>query len=135
MKSYSPEQELYDAVYANLQSLAQGNPGFSVYTHSPSADAPYPFVKLGPVQIVPVATKTALLASIYLDINVWGSKENRGKVSTIAINILRGLSKIKRTSSFAIEMNMARSSYLVRPDQSTQDDLWVAEVTTEWSLR
>lgn len=135
MQSYSPEQELYDAVYAKLRSLAKKEPGFSIYTHSPPANAPYPFAKIGMIQVVPLATKTTLLANIYLNISVWGSKWDRGKIAKIATDILRNLSTVRRTKSFAIEMNLARSTYLVRPDQSTQDDLWVAEVSTEWVLR
>lgn len=135
MQSNSPEQELYDAIYAEIESLALQEPGFSIYTHSPSPEASYPFVRLGMTQLVPIATKTALLADMYQNISVWGSKWDRGKVSTIATSILEKLSRIKRTESFAIEMNVARSTYLVRPDQSTQDDLWVAEVSTEWVLR
>lgn len=135
MKSLSPDQELYDVVFRTLESLAKEKLGFSIYTHSPPKTAPYPFVKLGPVQVVPLATKDVLLARIFLDLNVWGAASDRGKVAGIAIEILRNLSQIQRTDSFAVTLNAAKSGYLVRPDQSSGEDLWTAEVTTEWQLR
>lgn len=135
MKSCSPEQEVYDVVFKILQSLAEDSPGFSVYTHNPPRGAKYPFVKPGMVQVVPLATKTALLATLHFDLDVWGDKEDRGKISAIALQILHSLSRVRKTESFHVEMNLAKSSYLVRPDQTSEEDLWVAEVTTEWLLQ
>lgn len=74
----NPQQELYDALFIRSQDL-----GFDTYDHLPleGEPAPYPFVVVGETQTVKSATKTALQAEFYITCHVWGSEEQRLRVS------------------------------------------------------
>ena len=74
----SPEQELYDYFYAFSQSA-----GYKTYDHLPmqKENAPYPFVIVGDIQVVPTATKTSLNGNVLITIDIWGDKKQRLTVS------------------------------------------------------
>lgn len=82
----SPEQELYDYFYAFSQTA-----GYKTYDHLPMKQehAPYPFVIIGDIQVVPSATKTSLNGNVLVTIDIWGDKKQRFTVSGMAERFFR----------------------------------------------
>lgn len=82
----SPEQELYDYFYAFSQSA-----GYKTYDHLPmqQENAPYPFVIVGDIQVVPNATKTSLNGNVLITIDIWGDKKQRFTLSGMAERFFR----------------------------------------------
>lgn len=82
----SPEQELYDYFYAFSQSA-----GYKTYDHLPmqQENAPYPFVIVGDIQVVPTATKTSLNGNVLITIDIWGDKKQRFTISDMAERFFR----------------------------------------------
>ena len=82
----SPEQELYDYFYSFSKSS-----GYKTYDHLPmqQENAPYPFVIIGDIQVVPTATKTSLNGNVLITIDIWGDKKQRFTVSGMAERFFR----------------------------------------------
>jgi hypothetical protein len=127
----TPDQDLYDAIFAASVAL-----GYSTYQHNPPETATYPFVRIGNVQLVPIATKSYLLADVYANIDVWGSAKSRKKVSEMAHKLIHAVSRIKQLpGGLLLSVNFDTSSVEVMTDNSTNDDLWRARVSLHLTLR
>lgn len=76
----SPEQDMFDWFFK-----WSVNNGYDTYDYLPpeSEHVAYPFVYVGNVQGVPDATKTELTGSVYLNIDIWGTRKQRLTVSQI----------------------------------------------------
>ncbi|QHJ83644.1 MAG: hypothetical protein [Caudoviricetes sp.] len=70
----SPEQDVFDWFF----KLSLNN-GYDTYDYLPpeKEKVSYPFVYIGNVQGVPNATKTELVGSVYLNIDIWGTRKQR----------------------------------------------------------
>ena len=125
----TPDQDIFDLVYSKSVSL-----GYDTYLFNPPSKAKYPFVKLGSVQTVPISTKSRLLATVYQSVDIWGSYESRAEISKMAQNLLYAVSKLNN-KNYSWNLNYRNSSVEVMADNSTNDDLWRARISLEWSLR
>ncbi len=124
----TPDQDIFDLVYKKSSEL-----GYTTYLFNPPKAA-YPFVHLGSVQTVPISTKTRLLATVYQNIDIWGSYEDRAKISEMAQKLLYAVGKLEN-KNYSWQLNYNNSSVEVMADNSTNDDLWRARISLEWSLR
>lgn len=52
-------------------------------------NAPYPFVIIGDMQVVPNATKTSLNGNVLITIDIWGDKQQRFTISNMAERFFR----------------------------------------------
>lgn len=105
--------------------------GFEVYPTIPDASAPYPFVAIGEIQIIPSRTKDKLLGVISVRVDVWGKKNHRVEVSEI-------IGKIRALSS-EIPLNYRILTYKsdnsrVMEDRSTSDLLWHGIIFLELAI-
>lgn len=127
----TPDQDLYDAIFAASLAL-----GYTTYQHNPPATAAYPFVQMGGVQLVPIATKSFLLANLYASVDVWGDAKSRKTVSEMAHKLMHAVSRIKQLpGGLLLSVNFDSSSVEVMTDNSTNDDLWRARISLNLSLR
>ena len=121
----SPDQQLYDAVFT--ASLSQG---YTTYPFNPPPGTTYPYVKLGAIQIVPTATKSYLIGTAHITIDIWGDKKSRKKVSEMAHNLITAISKVKQTTEgMRLHMDREAANTEVMVDNSTPEDLWRARIS------
>lgn len=84
------------------------NSGYSTYDHLPleSENAPYPFVVIGSVQILPVVTKSALQGQIIANVDVWGDGEGRFKVSQMMNDIFVQSSQPVELDGYSVRLKI-----------------------------
>lgn len=110
----SKDQLLYDLIFQNL--IEQG---YDVYDFLPPVEVKYPFIHLGEVSMQPIPTKSVWLGEAEIIINVWGSGNDRKKVSDIMNKI------IKENTSFSIFMLIpSRTNLRILRDNTTSNNLW-----------
>lgn len=114
----SPEQELYDYFYAFSQSA-----GYKTYDHLPmqKENAPYPFVIVGDIQVVPTATKTSLNGNVLITIDIWGDKKQRFNVSDMAERFFRAAIGQVLTDDYRFYGRVEDQSKEFTQDQSVPD--------------
>lgn len=130
MARKTPDQDLFDALFKVSRDL-----DYLTYPHKPPRTAKYPMVHIGDVQLIPIATKSYLLATLHAQLDVWGDETQRRDVSDMAHALMERISRIKELSGgYRISMNYEASSVQVMTDNSTDDNLWRANVSLEFSL-
>lgn len=114
----SPEQEIYDYFYAFSRSS-----GYKTYDHLPmqKENAPYPFVIVGDIQVVPTATKTSLNGNVLITIDIWGDKKQRFTVSDMAERFFRAAIGQVLTDDYRFYGRVEDQSKEFTQDQSIPD--------------
>lgn len=122
-------QSLYDTLFRMYQELG------SVHASNPPQDAPYPFINLGMIQIIPRVTKSHWMAIAEVTVDVWGDSTDRGKVSSLANQVV-GSSHHLRTleSGHDVRLIPQNSTIELMVDQSTDSDLWRAIVRLQFEV-
>lgn len=124
-----PDQDVYDAIYRACLSN-----GYTV-ADNPEKELTVPFVDIGVIEIIPNPTKTGLKGSVVAYFNVYGDWTQRKRVSDIASNILRDLSKLNYTQGgYRIGIEYRETSVAVRRDVHPNSENWVADVRTHFNL-
>lgn len=125
--SKQPDQMLHDEVF----KLARGA-GLSVYLSLPDDKAPYPFVVMGETQLVPIPTKSFLLAEVSLSVHVWGKKTQRKQVSDMLGQLLVACGGIRQAGghSWAIK---GSDSHLMK-DDSTLETLYHGVLNVDFNM-
>ena len=114
----SPEQELYDYFYSFSKSS-----GYNTYDHLPmqQENAPYPFVIIGDIQVVPTATKTSLNGNVLITIDIWGDKRQRFTISGMAERFFRAAIGQVLTDDYRFYGRVEDQSKELTQDQSVPD--------------
>lgn len=122
-------QSLYDTLFRLYQEHG------SVYASNPPQDEPYPFIHLGMIQIIPRVTKSHWMAIAEVTVDVWGDSTDRGKVSSLANQVV-GSSHHLRTleSGHDVRLIPQNSTIELMVDQSTASDLWRAIVRLQFEV-
>lgn len=117
----APTQELYDWFYTQLTAQ-----GWNVHSALPQEDTPdmYPFVVIGQAMQTLGGTKTSLNGSIALDIDVWGSAEQRFTVGGMGDTILRNVIGSIETSSYNFYANPNEQLLTVSSDTSVPNKVY-----------
>lgn len=82
------EQELFDTIYSKCLAITN-----NTYDYLPMEDEPvdYPFIHVGNLNTITMRTNTSLGGQFTLTIDIWGTKEQRIKVSEIGDKLLKML--------------------------------------------
>lgn len=107
-------QALFDGVFKKCLEL-----GYKTYDYLPSSKVSYPFVHLGEVSIVPIATKTLWLGEASIAVHVWGDGRDRKKVTDIVNDLLKNLREVEH---FTIVPNEVYTR--IFKDDTTSNTLW-----------
>lgn len=128
--SKAPDQSLYDHIMKK-QSII----GRPFYAFNPPDTAPYPFVQVGSVQVIPRSTKSHLIGTLFAMIDVWGDRSSRMLVSDIANQLFESLGADRSTSDgYLIQLEQDGSSIEMMIDNSTSHDLWRARMSLQFKL-
>ena len=129
--SKTPDQYLYDLIFSTALDL-----GYTIYDFNPPLGTPYPFVRIGNVQVVPQATKSWLLGNFYVDVDIWGDSTDRRTVSDMAQAVFKAAGTYYKSSSgYALALVPGMSGIQIRTDTTTDQDLWRAMISLTFKLR
>ena len=123
MEYKSPDQQLYDSVFAICIGLFGEDKVFD-YLPMPEQKAPYPFVYIGESQESDKATKDIIIGQIAQTIHVYGVQEERSTVTGMVGKILTKLRKLKVTDNFKVSIMDSKTVKKTIQDTSTSIPLW-----------
>ena len=112
-----PQQQLFDRMF--MASLAND---YSTYTHKPPDGTPYPFVELGYTQLLPRQTKTHILGTVFMQINVWGTINDRRTVSDMTFKMFESARFLDQTDSLKWRMIPSGSDYQILKERTESND-------------
>ncbi|OAU78887.1 phage major structural protein, partial [Lacticaseibacillus rhamnosus] len=97
--------------------------GYKTYDHLPmqQENAPYPFVIVGDIQVVPTATKTSLNGNVLITIDIWGDKKQRFTISDMAERFFRAAIGQVLTDDYRFYGRVEDQSKEFTQDQSVPD--------------
>lgn len=125
----SVDQQAFDAIYKVSDAL-----GYSTYVELPDAKEPYPFVVLGEVQIIPLATLSGMLGRVVATIDVWGTSDSRREVASMCQSLLVNSNYLAmQTIDASLDANA--SNFRILRDDSTDSVLWHGVLSLEFNLR
>nr|DAK22444.1 MAG TPA: hypothetical protein [Caudoviricetes sp.] len=125
----SVDQQAFDAIYKVSDAL-----GYSTYVELPDAKEPYPFVVLGEVQIIPLATLSGMLGRVVATIDVWGTSDSRREVASMCQSLLVNSNYLAmQTIDASLDANA--SNFRILRDDSTESVLWHGVLSLEFNLR
>lgn len=116
----SPEQEIYDYFYSLSQQF-----GYETYDHLPmeNESAPYPFVLVGDMQLIPDSTKTSLNGDVILTLDIWGNRKQRFTVSQMAERFFHAAIGHITTENYHFVGRANDQSKEITQDQSVPDTI------------
>ena len=121
--------QAFDAIYKVSDAL-----GYSTYVELPDAKEPYPFVVLGEVQIIPLATMSGMLGRVVATIDVWGTSDSRREVASMCQSLLVNSNYLAmQTIDASLDANA--SNFRILRDDSTDSVLWHGVLSLEFNLR
>lgn len=125
------DQEAFDLIFKAAQDL-----GFKTFETRPSSFKGHlPFVVVGSVQLLPIATKSYLLGECHCVVDIWGSDQSRKAVSDMSANLLNEISRKKKTQNgYRAILNLDTISVEIMIDQSMDTDLWRGRIMFELKL-
>lgn len=116
MPGKSPEQALYDAVFAISLQL-----GYDTYDDTP-ADVPYPFVYIGEQSYQESRTKSGPYGTIQQTVHIYGLYSNRSGVTAMERRIKDACRRIGNKDGYYFIYRDATGQMI--KDVSTSDVLW-----------
>jgi hypothetical protein len=128
----APDQDLFDSMYKLSKSL-----GIETYDHRPLKDEPvnYPFVDIGDVQTVNIATKTRGLGTLHITMNTWGTPTQRKRISDIQESLFSYAQRLRELQFYNVAMNVKGSSSQIVGDTSVPNSfLWHGVMDFEFRL-
>lgn len=125
----SVDQQAFDAIYKVSDAL-----GYSTYVELPDAKEPYPFVVLGEVQIIPLATMSGMLGRVVATIDVWGTSDSRREVASMCQSLLVN-SNYLAMQTIDASLDAKASNFRILRDDSTESVLWHGVLSLEFNLR
>lgn len=121
----SPDQAVYDLIFQTIDDLT-----FKAYPFIPPEGTTYPFVRMGETQLFPQATKSNLVGTVIITLDVWGDRTNRKLVSDMATAIMVAVgSKTVTKEGYQVMLDHNESTIELMTDSSTTEDLWRARMT------
>lgn len=130
----TPDQELYDALFALSQSLEYETVD---YLPDPKdVKDTEPFVFVGESTTAPMATKDTTLGSVSVTVHVFGTRKNRQTVSNMLNNLFTKISTITKTSNYQWSFHYQNTMPRMVPEKSSDGIfLWHGYMTVEMRIR
>lgn len=125
MRTIDPQQELFTALKLRLEEK-----GYKVFDSLPAENEPYPFIFLGETRQAEQNTKSAIIGTVYQDMQIWHTAKNRGTLSAMALEVKQICRQIAKTSNFS--WSVRNISATIRNDRTTATPLIFADITTEF---
>ena len=122
-----PQQELFTALKLKIEAK-----GYKVFDSLPGEEEPYPFIFLGETQQSDKRTKTAIIGSVFQNIQIWHTAKNRGTLSAMLLEVKQLCRDIKHTANFAWDVQDISGT--IRNDKTTATPLIFADINIEFTF-
>lgn len=118
MLNKQPDQQIHDELIKRSTLL-----GLPAFPFLPDDNEPYPFMVVAYTQIIPQPTKSRLIGEVAVQVDVWGSKDDRKLVSDWVGKLMEEFSNIRQINSRQWFMDLTSSTQIVK-DNSTSELLY-----------
>lgn len=118
MLNKQPDQQIHDELIKRSSKL-----GLKAYPFLPEDGTPYPFMVVAYTQIVPQPTKSYLIGSVSVQVDVWGKATDRKLVSDWIGKLMAEFSTIKQIGDTRWSMDLTSPTEIIK-DNSTQEMLY-----------
>lgn len=116
------ETSLYNELARIIASIA-GND--RLYVFAPPKDKSKPFIRINDMQIVPRATKSSVLGTIYVSVDIYSDFYSKNKAVEIASKLRQQASVLKATKdNYRLNLRINESSFIVRAEETENEKLW-----------
>lgn len=123
------DQRLFDEVYKASRKL-----GYETYPFLPiDDDVPYPFVVMGDVNTMPMATMSTLLGTATMTVHLWGKLNDRATVSMMASK-LREAVRLLDCGTRRCSLNIDATQLRLISDTTTDVPLWHGVLELEFKI-
>lgn len=113
----NPYNEIFDTVIELSKQQ-----GYATFDYLPDDEQGYPFVFIGSQQNIDQLTKDRTLGQTHLQIDAYGTKDQRHQVTTILDKVLQAVYEDGHTEHY--QYNVTNSQSRLLSDVSTDIPLW-----------
>lgn len=118
MLNKQPDQQLHDELIRRSTAL-----GLTAYPFLPEEGTPYPFMVVGYTQILPRPTRSYLIGTVAVEVDIWARVDDRKLVSDWIGKLMAEFSTIRQIDGTRWSMDLSSPTEIIK-DNSTQEMLY-----------
>lgn len=118
MLNKQPDQQLHDELIRRSTAL-----GLTAYPFLPEEGTPYPFMVVGYTQILPRPTRSYLIGTVAVQVDIWARVDDRKLVSDWIGKLMAEFSTIRQIDGTRWSMDLSSPTEIIK-DNSTQELLY-----------
>lgn len=118
MLNKQPDQQIHDELIRRSTAL-----GLTAYPFLPEEGTPYPFMVVGYTQILPRPTRSYLIGTVAIQVDVWARADDRKLVSDWIGKLMAEFSTIRQIDGTRWSMDLTSPTEIIK-DNSTQEMLY-----------
>lgn len=118
MLNKQPDQQIHDELIRRSTAL-----GLTAYPFLPEEGTPYPFLVVGYTQILPRPTRSYLIGTVAVQVDIWARVDDRKLVSDWIGKLMAEFSTIRQIDGTRWSMDLSSPTEIIK-DNSTQELLY-----------
>lgn len=118
MLNKQPDQQIHDELIRRSTAL-----GLIAYPFLPEEGTPYPFMVVGYTQILPRPTRSYLIGTVAVQVDIWARVDDRKLVSDWIGKLMAEFSTIRQIDGTRWSMDLTSPTEIIK-DNSTQEMLY-----------
>lgn len=118
MLNKQPDQQIHDELIKRSNAL-----GLTAYPFLPEEGTPYPFMVVGYTQILPRPTRSYLIGTVAVQVDIWAKVDDRKLVSDWIGKLMTEFSTIRQIDGTRWSMDLSSPTEIIK-DNSTQELLY-----------
>lgn len=118
MLNKQPDQQIHDELIRRSTAL-----GLTAYPFLPEEGTPYPFLVVGYTQILPRPTRSYLIGTVAVQVDIWARVDDRKLVSDWIGKLMAEFSTIRQIDGTRWSMDLTSPTEIIK-DNSTQELLY-----------
>lgn len=118
MLNKQPDQQIHDELIKRSNAL-----GLTAYPFLPEEGTPYPFMVVGYTQILPRPTRSYLIGTVAVQVDIWAKVDDRKLVSDWIGKLMAEFSTIRQIDGTRWSMDLTSPTEIIK-DNSTQELLY-----------
>lgn len=118
MLNKQPDQQIHDELIRRSTAL-----GLTAYPFLPEEGTAYPFMVVGYTQILPRPTRSYLIGTVAVEVDIWARVDDRKLVSDWIGKLMAEFSTIRQIDGTRWSMDLSSPTEIIK-DNSTQEMLY-----------
>lgn len=118
MLNKQPDQQIHDELIRRSTAL-----GLTAYPFLPEEGTAYPFMVVGYTQILPRPTRSYLIGTVAVEVDIWARVDDRKLVSDWIGKLMAEFSTIRQIDGTRWSMDLSSPTEIIK-DNSTQELLY-----------